>query len=203
MKFNPLGLLLAVVVIPIAEASSCVCSWFPLAVGTKTITGSTVVTSTVFLAGTPLSEMNGNVLCQGTPPAPTKPPTKVCNTSFTGSMSLSVSVGANFGLDEWLTLGLTTTAGVSYTTACNASINNWCECCICVCTVPKTVTTATGFCTGSYVGTPYLCSSGITDTATAYGWMICTNTWDADRDGKEDCWNRMPKPCKTSCNTGS
>jgi len=206
MKRTLLGLLVAVLTLPIAEASTCVCSWSPFVLGTKKITNKSEVTTLVFLAATPKIQKNGNIVCQGIPLKATVAPTKSCNTGVESSLNLDVSLGSNFGLPDWAAVELKASAGIKYSTACAASISSWCSCCICVCYIPKTVITAEGFCEGTWYK-PTLgfgqCSKAITDTATSYGWLDCTNDWDDDHDGKDDCWNSMPKPCQTSCDDGS
>lgn len=206
MKQILLGLFFEVMAFHTTEATSCVASYVPLAIGSQSITSISAVTSVIFLAGTPKIEKNADVVCINTPPVASKAPIKNCNVSVTSSLNGSVSLGGKFGAPEWGSIGLSVSAGVSYTTACAALIDSWCQCCICVCYIPKTITTAVGVCNATCYISDYIsypCPVSITDTATSYGWINCTTTWDADGDGKDDCWNSMPKPCKTSCNTGS
>ena len=210
MKLIPLVLTLLSTSIATAMADICICSYFPPCFGSKTITDKDFKESFIFLAGTPYNELNGNVVCQGNPLAATQAPEKMCNRSATASINGEITLGGKFGKEQWASIGLSVRAGVSYTTACAAKINSWCQCCICVCYIPLKVTTAYGTCSatcylpGDSTDDSYPCSKPIIDTANSYGWLQCTTTWDVKPvDGRDDCWNAMPNPCKTSCETGS
>lgn len=210
MKLIPLVLTLLSTSLATAMADICICSYLPPCLGEKEIIRAKPMKSNIFLAGTPYNELNGNVVCQGIPSTATKAPEKMCNRSASATINGQVTAGSNFGKKEWFNVGITVSAGVSYTTACAAKIDSWCQCCICVCYIPTTVTTAIGACSATCddqsgeTGESYPCSRPITDSATSYGWLQCTTTWDVNPvDGRDDCWNSMPNPCKTSCETGS
>ncbi len=196
------------------QAALCVCSWVPLMIGAQTVTNRTIIETTRWLLP-PFQkiEVNGHVVCMGTPPSPSAAQTKRCNTTLGQHYSFSTKVGSNF--QGWAELGFTESVGMKYDANCDGDgIKSWCQCCMCTCSWPQTDIIVDGYCNSiSFTGydwingylTPsyYRCSKTFKDQAMSLGLLVCTLSYDADNDGQNDCVQRLPRKCRTSCNTGS
>lgn len=193
-----------------AQATMCICSYIPFCVGSQKIATYRTSERKMIVGGDPKIEFNGDVVCIGNPPVPATPTEKTCRRAVELSLNFQVDLGLKFGAPEWGSIGLSASPGVKRSDECNASIKSWCSCCICVCYIPVTTTTAYGSCDADCISLNPLgwfarwpCSKEIVDEAVKYGLVSCTSSWDEDNDGKDDCWKKVPTPCRTSCNSGS
>lgn len=188
-----------------ARASSpCMCRAFPPCFGTQSI-ASVVTVKGKTLVGPAVHEINGEAPCLATSPWTAPAPSKQCARQATTSIAGSVRIGGKIAPGDWANVGIEVNGGFSQTSSCHAEIKGWCSCCTCACYLPRQNTVLTTVCSARCLFGSDTAAFGSQcirvsrDIATSHGPLTCTTTWDADNNGKDDCWERIPKPCRATC----